>query len=263
MERAVTYSDHSTTVTTRYFTQATHKSYGPMTQLLPGPQCPNVTHVPTVLLQTSSPLFTPPSLHPFTPLIPSFLSCTASLSLSTSTPSSTSLFIISLTLTFSVCLSDRLPACLPVCLSYHALHKPFRLSLSLSGALPCVTYAETGNPSLSRCGSCPLHVVWGWTFEEPFRHLSLSPAFSLNTATNAVSMAGTLASAAEINEKRNLYLIPHTDTCANIFMCNCRHIFNRLAPVCSHQHMHTLVLHPMLGLTYSPKFPKRLSDQGM
>lgn len=70
MERAVTYSDHSTTVTTCYFTQATHKSYGPMTQLLPDPQCPNVTHVPTVLLQTSSPLFTHPFFHPFTPLFP-------------------------------------------------------------------------------------------------------------------------------------------------------------------------------------------------
>ena len=69
MERAVTYSDHSTTVTTRYFTQATHKSYGPMTQLLPGPQCPNVTHVPTVLLQTSSPLLTPPFLCPPCPLL--------------------------------------------------------------------------------------------------------------------------------------------------------------------------------------------------
>lgn len=82
MERAVTYSDHSTTVTTRYFTQSTHKSYRPMTQLLPGPQCPNVTHVPTVLLQTSS----PPIIPHLTPLVPSFLSRTASLSLSTCTP---------------------------------------------------------------------------------------------------------------------------------------------------------------------------------
>lgn len=63
MERAVTYSDHSGTVTTRYFTRATHKSYGPMTQLLPGPRCPNVTHVPTVLLQTSSPSLYPSPSH--------------------------------------------------------------------------------------------------------------------------------------------------------------------------------------------------------
>lgn len=64
MERAVTYSDHSTTVTTCYFTQAPHKSFGPMTQLLPGPQCPNVTHVLTVLLQTCPSPCTPPSLRP-------------------------------------------------------------------------------------------------------------------------------------------------------------------------------------------------------
>lgn len=70
MERAVTYSDHSTTVRTCYFTQAPHKSFGPMTQLLPGPQCPNVTHVPTVLLQISPSPCTPPSLHPLTLLFP-------------------------------------------------------------------------------------------------------------------------------------------------------------------------------------------------
>lgn len=129
MERAVTYSDHSTTVTTCYFTKAPHKSYGPMTQLLPGPQCPNVTHVPTVLLQTSPSLFTPPSLHPTTPVVPSFLSCTASLSLSTSTPPSTSLFLISLTHT-----APSPSVCPSVCLSYHSLHYPFA-ALSLSRPL--------------------------------------------------------------------------------------------------------------------------------
>lgn len=107
MERAVTYSDHSGTVTTCYFTRATHKSYGPMTQLLPGPRCPNVTHVPTVLLQTSSPSLYPSPSHFAAPPAPadrSTLSCAACLS--TSTPSSTSLFIISLTRTcLSVCLS--------------------------------------------------------------------------------------------------------------------------------------------------------------
>lgn len=126
MERAVTYSDHSTTVTTRYFTQAPHKSYGPMTQLLPGPQCPNVTHVPTVLLQTSPSLFTPPSLHPFAPLVPSILSRTASWSLSNPPPHPPFLFL-SPTLP---CLSVCLPVCLSL-LSFLAL-TPFPLCLRLT-----------------------------------------------------------------------------------------------------------------------------------
>lgn len=215
MERAVTYSDHSTTVTMRYFTQATHKSYGPMTQLLPGPQSPNVTHVPTVLLQASSPLFTPPSLHPFTPLVPSFLSRAASqlpFNIHSPFPPLCLLFLSPLLFCLSICL----PTCLSLLSCFALTLSPLSLSLSLV-LCPFVTYAKTGNPSRSCCGSCPLHVVWGWTFEGSSRHLSLSPAFSLNTAANTVSTAGTLASAAEINEKRNLYMITYTDTCANIF----------------------------------------------
>lgn len=168
----------------------------------------------------SSPLLSPP---PVQPPVPSFLSCTASLSLSTSTLLHLSVYYFSHPY-FSVYLSNRLPACLPACLVVTLIMlciNPFAfslspcLSLSLAPSLvfsPCLTYAGMGNPSQSCCGSCPLHVVWGWTFEEPFRHLSLSPAFSLNIAANTVSAAGTLAPAAEWNEKRNLFMITYTHT---------------------------------------------------
>lgn len=75
-------------------------------------QGPNVTHVPTILPQTSPSLFTPPCLHP--PIL-SFLSCI--LSLSTSTP------LLRLPGSYfshphaSVCLH----VCVSVCLSYRAL----------------------------------------------------------------------------------------------------------------------------------------------
>lgn len=84
MERSLTYSNHSTTVTMRYFTQGPHKSYGPMTQLLPGPQCHTCPNHFTSNFSVS--------LHPslseasHTPPVPSSFSCTASLFLSASTP---------------------------------------------------------------------------------------------------------------------------------------------------------------------------------
>lgn len=71
MERSLTYSDHSTTVTSHYFTRAPHKSYGPMTQLLPQPQChtrPNrfASNFSLFLHPSSpSPLCPPLSLLPF------------------------------------------------------------------------------------------------------------------------------------------------------------------------------------------------------
>lgn len=84
MERSLTFSDHSTTVTTHYLSHAPYKSYGPMTQLLPGPQCHTCPNHFTSNLSLSL----DPSLPgcPFTLLIPSFLSCIASLFLSTSRP---------------------------------------------------------------------------------------------------------------------------------------------------------------------------------
>ena len=185
MERAVTYSDHSTTVTTRYFTQSTHKSYGPMTQLLPGPQCPNVTHVPTVLLQTSSPPVTPAS-----PLLfpPSF-HAQPSLSLSTSTPSPPPFLFLSPALPcLSVCVSPL--SCLALTPSPPCPPPPLaRSCLSLVLCPLSNICLQTGIPSPSRCGSCPLHVAWGWTFEESSRHLSLSPALSLNAAANPPQIA--------------------------------------------------------------------------
>lgn len=105
-------------------------------------------------------------------------------SLSTSTPA-TSLFIISLT---------------PVSLSVY----PFACFVLLM-LHPLAAHAEMNNSFWSRCRSCPLHVMWGWIFEESSRHLSLSPAFSLNAAARTASTAGTLASAAEINDMGNSY----------------------------------------------------------
>lgn len=153
---------------------------------------------PSVLMSHTSQQFyfkLPPLSLPllsFTPsplLVPSLLSCTASLSLSTSSPPFTSLFIISLTLIslsvwLSVYLSLPLSRIMP-CINPFASPLP-ALSPCLSPVLcpPCPTYAQTGIPSRSRCRSCPLHVVWGWTFEESCRHLSLSPALILNTAAN-------------------------------------------------------------------------------
>lgn len=160
MERAVTYSDHSGTVTTRYFTRAAHKSYGPMTQLLPGPRCPNVTHVPTVLLQTSSPSLYPSpshfaatphplprrSLHPFMRSLPFDIRSLLHLSVyyfshpymsvCLSAPSAR----LSALSCLALSLSPPLPASLP---------NPISLVLR-----PRATYAQTGKPS-----SEPLRVL--------------------------------------------------------------------------------------------------------
>lgn len=151
----MTCGDHSTTVTTRYFTQATHKSYGPMTQLLPGPQCPNVTHVPTVLPQTSSLLFAPLSFTPSPPSFPPSFHAQPLCPFQHPPPTSASLFIIFLTLAFlSVCLS----VCLFVSLII-LLHLTFSPSPPFLVLCPCGPYAGMGDPSWSRRGSCPLHVA--------------------------------------------------------------------------------------------------------
>lgn len=89
-----------------------------------------------------------------------------------------SLFVIPLSLTF-------LPARLSVCLSVHlsGLSLLSRFALTFSPFSPALRpHAETGGPSRWCCGSCPLHVACGWTSEGSCRHLSLSPAFSLNAA---------------------------------------------------------------------------------
>lgn len=141
MERAVTYSDHSTTVRTCYFTQAPHKSFGPMTQLLPGPQCPNVTHVPTVLLQISPSPCTPPSLLPLTLLFPPSFHAKPLRPFQHALPPLPLCFLfLSLSL---LCLSVCLPVSLSL-LSCLALTLCFALSralLSLPLLCPCVTYA--------------------------------------------------------------------------------------------------------------------------
>lgn len=126
------------------------------------PRFPSPLHPPRSLLPFMHSLSVPFNIHP---------------------PTSASLFIIFLTLTFlSVCLS----VCLFVSLII-LLHLTFSPSPPFLVLCPCGTYAGMGDPSWSRRGSCPLHVAWGWTFEESSGHLSLSPAFSLNTATDAVS----------------------------------------------------------------------------
>lgn len=167
MERAVTYSDHSTTVTMRYFTKATHKSYGPLTQLLPGPQCPNVTHVPTVLLQASSPRLPffpsphpPLSFHaqPFSP----FSTC----------PPPILRFYFPRTCVFCRRLSVRLSAWSPFCLFVSLIINPFA-SRCPSQASPClplvlcpsVTYAPdrhpiAGTPRVLSTSCCVRMDVW-------------------------------------------------------------------------------------------------------
>lgn len=127
MERSLTYSNHSTTVTTRYFTQAPRKSYGPMTQLLPGPQCHTCPNHFTSNFSAS--------LHPSLPIPPHtprslLLSCIASLFLSTSTP------LLHLPVSYfsnphvCVCPSAFLHVCLSP--SYHAAYQPRCLSVAIS-----------------------------------------------------------------------------------------------------------------------------------
>lgn len=188
MERSLTYSDHSTNATSHYFTRAPHKSYGPMTQLLPGPQC----HTRPNRFTSNFSLFLHPSLP--SPLRP---------------PRSLLLFMLGLSVPFSihpapstsqdffspphasVCPSALFVFVCPILLASIA-HPTFTPLVSISLPLSflfvalcsCVTYASSGIPFLSCCGSCPLHVAGGWSFEESSRHLSLSAALSLNCVAN-------------------------------------------------------------------------------
>lgn len=132
-------------------------------------QSPNVTHVPTVLLQTSPSFYTPPLLRPFARLSPSFLSCLVSLSLLASNPLLPPPCIASLT--HMPLLVYLLPSCLFVSCLIPTTTTPFCPSESISPPLSlfvalcsCVTYASSGIPFQSCCGSCPFHFVWGWSF---------------------------------------------------------------------------------------------------
>lgn len=175
MERSLTYSDHSTTATTHYFTRSPHKSYGPMTQLLPGPQC----HTCPNQFTSNFSLFLHPSLpspfHPLSSFPPSFHAC--SLCLFQHPPDSYT----------SLCSFSHPHACyLFVSLLISFLHLCIHVCHPLSFLMLrfCITYASSANPFLSCSGSCPLHVLWGWTFEGSSRHLSLSTTLRLNSASN-------------------------------------------------------------------------------
>lgn len=108
-------------------------------------------------------------------LVPSFLSWVLSLSLS----APTRLLHLPVFLLSPACylFVSLLISFLHLCI--HVCHPPSFLMLRF-----CITYASSANPFLSCSGSCPLHVLWGWTFEGSSRHLSLSTTLRLNSASN-------------------------------------------------------------------------------
>lgn len=164
MEGSLTCTDHSTTVPLHYLTHAPHKSHRPKAQLLPGPQChmcpnrfaSNLSLPPPPSALHAFSLCAPFSTHPTFPR-PQFLPAPRA-PLSVCSP-------------FLSCLASAL-------LSVFAQ----LICSSLTELCFCAAYASSGIPFHTLCGSCPLHFMWGWIFEESPRHGSLSPALSLNTA---------------------------------------------------------------------------------